>query len=65
MAYKKKTIVLHRCGDCARVTPVLDKPNHFSIYGQPLIGRCPYWRESPCTLLSWQSTCIHFKPKKS
>lgn len=65
MAYPKKTAITHRCGDCANVTPVLAPHHLLNIKGEPTLGTCPYWTESRCTLLSWKSSCIHFKPKTS
>ena len=65
MAYPKKTAITHRCGDCANVTPVLTPHHLLNIKGEPTLGTCPYWTESRCTLLSWKSSCIHFKPKTS
>jgi len=59
----KKPTTLHRCGDCANVTPVTDKHHLLDLKGNPTMGTCPYWRESRCTLLSWLSNCKHFKQK--
>lgn len=60
---KKQQPQLHRCGDCAHCTPVLDF-NTLTVHGrQPTLGTCPYWKESRCTLLSWKSDCKHFKQK--
>ena len=60
---RKKEIILNRCGDCANVTPVTDKFHLLSIKGEPTVGTCPYWTESRCTLLSWESNCKHFKKR--
>ena len=62
---KKHPIITHRCGDCANVSPVLDKHNLLDLKGKPTLGICPYWTESRCTLLSWESECKHFKQKKN
>lgn len=56
---------LHRCGDCANVTEVLEPSQLLSLEGKPTLGTCPYWKQSRCTLLSWRSDCKHFKPKQS
>jgi len=64
MTQRKKTSQqLHRCGDCANVTEVLKPHQLLSLDGKPTLGTCPYWTESRCTLLSWRSDCMHFKPK--
>ena len=56
--------VLHRCGDCANITPVTEPRQLLSIDGKPTLGTCPYWTESRCTLLSWKSECEHFREKR-
>lgn len=54
----------HLCGDCANLTPI-DKFTTLTVHGRrPTLGTCPYWTQSRCTLLSWRSTCEHFKPKQ-
>lgn len=53
----------HKCGDCANVTEVLEPHQLLSLDGRPTLGTCPFWTLSRCTLLSWKSDCIHFKPK--
>ena len=55
---------LHKCGDCANVKEVLWPKQLLSIEGRPILGMCPYWTLSRCTLLSWKSDCKHFKPKE-
>lgn len=59
---RKKEVVLHRCSDCANVTPVT-RFHTLSIYGEPTLGTCPYWTESRCVLLSWLSDCRYFKER--
>ena len=61
---KKKEVSLHRCGDCANVTPVLDRFHLLDLRGNPIMGTCPFWTDSRSTLLSWLSNCPHFKPSK-
>lgn len=59
-----KTVVeKHRCGDCAHITPVTEPHHLLNIHGEPIIGTCPYWTASRCTLLSWKSACEHFEPR--
>lgn len=59
---KKKEVILHRCGECANVTPVTTPHHLLNIHGEPTLGTCPWWTESRCVLLSWKSGCKHFKP---
>lgn len=61
---KQLTNELRKCGDCANVTEVWEPHQLLSLEGKPTLGTCPYWTESRCTLLSWRSFCIHFKPRK-
>ena len=61
--FRKEKLESHRCGECANVTEVWEPHNLLSLEGKPTLGTCPYWTESRCTLLSWKSKCIHFKPK--
>lgn len=57
---RKKVAEIHRCGDCAHVTP-LHRFETLTVEGKrPTLGTCPYWTESKCVLLSWRSTCEHF-----
>lgn len=62
MGGKKKEVEMHRCGECANITPVT-RFHTLNIYGEPTLGTCPYWIESRCTLLSWLSACEHFRQK--
>lgn len=50
------------CGDCANVTPVME-PEKLSVKGEPILGTCPYWTESRCTLLSWRCICNHYEDR--
>lgn len=54
----------HRCGDCIHVTPVTEPKSLLSVRGEPILGTCPYWTVSRCTLLSWRSECKYFKQRK-
>ena len=62
----KKNIIKqeqHKCGDCANVKEVWWPHQLLSLEGKPTLGTCPYWKESRCVLLSWRSSCKHFKRK--
>jgi hypothetical protein len=63
MSYKKKQITLNRCGDFINCTPVTDKHHLLDLQGNSTMGTCPYWNESRCTLLSWESNYKYFKRK--
>lgn len=57
---KQKEVELHRCGECANITPVT-RFHTLNVYGEPTLGTCPYWKESKCVLMSWMSECRHYK----
>ena len=50
-----------RCRDCAHVVPVTDF-HTLSVKGLPTLGRCPYYSDRYCVLLS-QVRCSHYKEK--
>ena len=51
-----------QCATCIHCTPTTDK-NKLSIYGEPILGTCPYWTESKSVLLSWWHVCKKYKER--
>lgn len=58
----KKADVIHFCRECANVTRVYEF-HTLSIKGEPTMGKCPYWTQSKCVLLSQKACVKHFKMK--
>lgn len=64
MARKKSIITkeLHYCRECVHCT-IVDKPTTFSVKKEPTLGKCPFWKESPCVLLSQLACEDNFEMK--
>ena len=61
MAQRQQKKPLNKCRECVHVIPVTEHYS-LSVKGEPTLGKCPYWEESPCVALS-QASCAKFDKK--
>lgn len=57
----KKSVELHKCGECENIMLLYEPHNLLSVEGKPTMGRCPHWTESRSALLSWPHECDFFR----